>query len=88
MNITRGRASDPSSMGRRQFLAGAATALTAGAWLLTSAAAGAQSATMGIDPAKWTPEYVASIAGTIEVDTAAECAKVVPLDYKGKLSYW
>ena len=88
MNITRGRASDPSSMGRRQFLAGAATALTAGAWLLTSAAAGAQSATMGIDPAKWSPEYVTSIAGTDEVDTAAECAKVVPLDYKGRLSYW
>ena len=29
-----------------------------------------------------------SIAGTEEVDTAGECAKVVPLDYKGRLTYW
>ena len=41
-----------------------------------------------IDVSKWSPEYVDSIAGTIEVDTAAECAKVVPLDYKGHLTYW
>ena len=37
---------------------------------------------------KWSPEYIRSIAGTDEVDTAAECAKVVPLDYKGRVTYW
>jgi multiple sugar transport system substrate-binding protein len=42
----------------------------------------------GVDAATWTPDYIDSIAGTLEVDTAAECAKVVPLDYKGRLSYW
>ena len=41
-----------------------------------------------IDPTNWTPEYITSIAGTLEVDTAAECAKVVPLDTRGKLTYW
>jgi multiple sugar transport system substrate-binding protein len=37
---------------------------------------------------EWTPEYIKSVAGTLEVDTAAECAKVVPLDYTGRLTYW
>jgi multiple sugar transport system substrate-binding protein len=41
-----------------------------------------------IDLTKWSPEYVKSIAGTIDVDTAGECSKVVPLDYKGRLTYW
>ena len=41
-----------------------------------------------IDLSKWSPEYVKSIAGTEEFDTAAECSKVVPLDYKGRLTYW
>lgn len=41
-----------------------------------------------IDVSKWSPEYVRSIAGTEEFDTAAHCAKVVPLDYKGKLTFW
>ena len=29
-----------------------------------------------------------SIAGTKEFDTAADCSKVTPLDYKGKLTLW
>ncbi|MGV8855233.1 MAG: extracellular solute-binding protein [Devosia sp.] len=41
-----------------------------------------------VDLSKWSPEYIRSIAGTEEVDTAAACSKVVPLDYKGHLSYW
>ena len=41
-----------------------------------------------VDLSKWSPEYIRSIAGTEEVDTAAECSKIVPLDYKGKLTYW
>ncbi len=42
----------------------------------------------GVDLSKWSPEYVQSIAGTKEFDTAADCAKVTPLDYKGKLTLW
>ena len=41
-----------------------------------------------VDLSKWSPEYVRSIAGTEEFDTAADCAKVTPLDYKGDLSFW
>src|SRR3569623_1814585 len=37
---------------------------------------------------QWTPDFLSSLAGTEEVDTAAECAKVVPLDYKWHLTYW
>ncbi|MDR3472976.1 MAG: extracellular solute-binding protein [Devosia sp.] len=37
---------------------------------------------------QWTPDFISSIAGTEEVDTAAECAKIVPLDYTGHLTYW
>ena len=58
--------------------------------LLGSAAAGVLAASLGGHDAKaaiggedeiahWTPDYVNTIAGTVEVDTAAECAKVVPL---------
>ena len=42
----------------------------------------------GIDAATWTPQHIASIAGTAEYDTAAECAKVVPLNHSGRLTYW
>src|SRR6476619_5752451 len=41
-----------------------------------------------VDVSKWSPEYVRSIAGTQEFDTAADCAKVTPLDYKGRLTFW
>jgi multiple sugar transport system substrate-binding protein len=41
-----------------------------------------------VDLSKWSPEYVRSIAGTEEFDTAAECSKVTPLDYKGHLTFW
>ena len=42
----------------------------------------------GIDISKWSPEYVRSIAGTQDFDTAADCGKVTPLDYKGRLTFW
>ena len=51
---------------------------------LMSTAVHAQS----VDLSKWSPEYVRSIAGTEKVDTAADCAKVVPLDYAGRVSVW
>jgi multiple sugar transport system substrate-binding protein len=43
---------------------------------------------MAIDLSKWSPEYVKSIAGTETFDTAADCSKVTPLDYKGRVSVW
>ncbi len=70
-------------------------ALAAGAGALGAAAIGSQvslaqdgSAQTGVDPDTWTPEYINSIAGTLEVDTAAECAAVTPLDYAGETSLW
>ncbi len=41
-----------------------------------------------VDLSKWSPEYVRSIAGTEDFDTAAECGKVTPLDYTGHLTFW
>ena len=74
-------------LNRRQMLG-----YTAGAGLVAGIggrfSAFAQENPLGVDASKWTPEYIASIAGTLEVDTAAECSKVVPLDYTGKLTYW
>jgi len=51
---------------------------------LSTTAAHAQS----VDLSRWSPDYIRSIAGTEEVDTAAECSKVVPLDTKGRVSVW
>lgn len=42
----------------------------------------------GVDPTKWSPEEITKMAGTLEVDTAADLAKLVPLDYAGETSYW
>ena len=41
-----------------------------------------------VDLSKWSPEYVRSIAGTEEFDTAQECSQVTPLDYSGHLTFW
>jgi multiple sugar transport system substrate-binding protein len=71
---------------RREFLGYAAGAGAAAIGL--SGTAFAQNAKTGVDPAKWTPEYITSIAGTEEYDTAAECYRVVPKDYSGRLTYW
>lgn len=71
-------------MDRRRLLGTAAAAgLAAG---LPGAARAATSA--ALDISNWTPEYIGGIAGTMEVDTAAECAKVVPLNTTGRLTYW
>jgi multiple sugar transport system substrate-binding protein len=70
-----------SPIDRRTFL-GAAAGLALGGPAL------AQGSKTGVDASKWTPEYIASIAGTESFDTAAECARVVPLNYSGKLTYW
>jgi multiple sugar transport system substrate-binding protein len=75
----------PSRLGRRDLLA-----LTAGIGVTAGLGAPARAADnpAGIDIAAWSPDYVNRIAGTVEVDTVAECAKIVPLDHKGHLTYW
>ena len=67
---------------RRSFVAaGLAAAVVPGV-------ARAQVTTAGVDMAQWTPEYISGLAWTAEYDTAAECARVVPLNTAGRLSYW
>ena len=70
-----------ASLSRRGFVAGAAA-------IGASTSVVAQAADTGIDLAKWSPGYVRGLAGTAEYDTAAECARVTPLDYSGRLTYW
>ncbi len=71
------------AIGRRTLLAGSAAAATAAAL-----PAGAQAPSTSIDATRWSPDYVRSIVGTLDVDTAAECAKIVPLNHTGKVTYW
>jgi multiple sugar transport system substrate-binding protein len=52
--------------------------------LLTTSMSNAQS----VDVSQWSPEYIRSIAGTEDADTAAHCASIVPADYAGRVSYW
>jgi multiple sugar transport system substrate-binding protein len=78
---SRDRAFVPFTLGRRALL-GSAGALALG----LSGARAAQET--GLDTSNWTPDYITGIAGTLQVDTAAECAKVVPLDTKGRVTYW
>lgn len=77
------RDENTSAIGRRTLLAGSAAAATAAAL-----PAAAQAPSGGVDATKWSPDYVRSIAGTLEVDTAADCAKIVPLNHTGKVTYW
>ncbi|MCA9859640.1 MAG: extracellular solute-binding protein, partial [Thermomicrobiales bacterium] len=72
-------------LNRRKLLAYGAAA-GAGAAFGPRALTLAQDGT--IDTTDWTPETIVAQAGTLEVDTAAECAQVVPLDYEGEVSYW
>ena len=74
----------------------AATTAAAPPAAATSAAAPAAAPTAGptaatrtgITATEWNPETIKAQAGTLKVDTRAEVAKVVPLDYKGQSSYW
>ena len=80
-----GRDATASGLRRRGLFAYSIAMLMSSTMVLTATTAGyAQS----VDLSKWSPEYIKSIAGTEEVDTAADCSKVVPLDYKGKVSVW
>ena len=86
-------------LSRRSFVGLGAAGLAAGVTLRasrgTSLAAGMLQQTpvtsgtnFAIDPNSWNPETIRKLAGTLEVNTAEEVAKVVPLDHKGKVSYW
>ena len=78
--------SDPVSkvmntpLSRRKAVATGVGALGAAAMISQTTLAQDASDKTGVDPDKWTAEYINSIAGTIEVDTAAEVAEVTPLD--------
>jgi multiple sugar transport system substrate-binding protein len=78
---------DRLPLNRRELLGYSASVALAAALGGTSKAAAAENLS-AITQDEWTPEFIDSIAGTIDVDTAAECAKIVPLDYKGRLTYW
>ncbi|WDR07508.1 sugar ABC transporter substrate-binding protein [Devosia rhodophyticola] len=67
---------------RRQLIGYAVATLTTASLMSSTVFAQA------VDISQWSPEYIRSIAGTEEVDTAATCSAVVPLDYTGKLTYW
>ena len=69
----------PTGLDRRSFIAAGAGLLAAGPGLSHAA---------GVDAGAWSPDYVRKIAGTLDVDTAAECAKIVPLNHTGKVTYW
>ena len=70
---------------RRRFLTTTAAAAIAAA---TTGVAFAQGSKTGVDITTWTPQYITSIAGTQDFDTAAECYKIVPKDYAGRVTYW
>ncbi|MGH2532613.1 MAG: extracellular solute-binding protein [Thermomicrobiales bacterium] len=74
------------ALNRRKLMGlGAAAGLSAVG--LRGGNAFAQGSDTGVDE-NWTPELIRQRAGTLEVDTAADCAKVVPLDHTGRVSYW
>ncbi|MBO9126371.1 MULTISPECIES: extracellular solute-binding protein [unclassified Rhizobium] len=72
-------------MNRRHFLALSAAA---GVSAVARGVHAAEADGVGVDLSKWSPDYVRSIAGTEHYDTAAECYRVVPKDYSGRLTYW
>jgi multiple sugar transport system substrate-binding protein len=77
---------DPYTLGRRAFLAsGAAVAALATGFARDAFAQGSRT---GVDLSTWTPQYISSIAGTAEYNTAQECYRVVPRDYRGRVTYW
>ena len=76
MHNSRDREVTSGRFNRRRMLGLSVAALSAASMLLSATASFAQS----VDLSQWSPEYIKSIAGTAEVDTAGHCATVVPLD--------
>ena len=89
------RKRNPRTINRRSFVgagAGAAglAALTASqrSAFAASFLQDADTTNRAISPDDWNPETIRRLAGTIEVNTAEEASKVVPLDHSGRVSYW
>src|SRR6476620_5189265 len=72
----------------RITLGGAVRRGTVSTALMASLISAPALAASPVDLSKWSPDYVRSIAGTQDFDTAAGCAKVTPLAYKGRLTFW
>ncbi len=81
---------DRYALGRRRFMAGTAGLVSAGLVSQSALARFFQDASQmtGVDPEVWNPETIQALAGTIEVDTAAEVHAVVPESATGDLQYW
>jgi multiple sugar transport system substrate-binding protein len=77
-----------TSLTRRKVVGASAAALGAAAAGTQFSLAQDASEKTGVDPETWTPEHINEIAGTLEVDTATDVAKITPLDYQGETSYW
>ena len=80
-----GRDARAFGLRRRELVAYSIAALLSTTMVATATTA---SYAQSVDLSKWSPDYVKSIAGTQEFDTGADCGKVTPLDYKGRLTYW
>ncbi len=81
---------DRFMLDRRHLLAAAAGLVGTAAVSRSALAAALQDASdkTGVDPTTWTPERIQELAGTVQVDTAAEVHAVVPADVEGDLIYW
>src|SRR5882762_6754708 len=83
------RSNQPAAAPPAATSAPAAAAPTTAAAPAAAATAGPTAATRtGITSAEWNPDTIKAKAGTLKVDTRADVAKVVPLDYKGQASVW
>ena len=81
-----GRANQPASA---PPTTAAAPTSAAAAPAAAAPTAGPTAATRtGITSAEWNPDTIRAQAGTLKVDTKADLAKIVPLDYKGSTNYW
>ena len=81
---------DRLALSRRRFMAGTAGLVSAGLVSKSALARFFQDASQmtGVDPEQWNPETIQALAGTIEVDTAAEVHAVVPETASGEVQYW
>jgi multiple sugar transport system substrate-binding protein len=81
---------DPLIINRRRLLGFLSGAVAAGVISKSEALAYLQDASekTGITAEEWNPETVRALAGTREVDTAAELHALVPESTEGAIQYW
>jgi multiple sugar transport system substrate-binding protein len=81
---------DPVLINRRRLMGFLTGAVAAGIISKSEALAYLQDASKktGVDPTKWNPETVEAMAGTVQVDTAADLHKLVPETTEGSIQYW